>query len=108
MPFCWLLRAISAISASAVWDYWVVAVHLSMAGLNLCAAPTERRRSEYNRDAQALRLLAHAYLLNGQAAPAHACVQSARKLQDPLAHSPAMCLTAIEALIQVRPCFTAA
>ena len=53
---------------------------------------------------QVLRLLSQAYLLSGQAAHAVACVQSARKLQDPPDDAPNLRLTAIDALIQVRLC----
>ena len=56
-----------------------------------------------NATAQVLRLLSQAFLLNGQAAHAHACVQNVRKLQDPLAETPGLHLTAIQALAQVRP-----
>ena len=54
--------------------------------------------------AQVLRLLSQAYLLSGQAAHAYACVQSVRELQDPSDNPPSLCLTAIEALIQVITC----
>ena len=53
---------------------------------------------------QVLRLLSQAYMLSGQAAEAYACVQNVRKLQDPCADAPGLCLTAMEALIQVWPC----
>ncbi len=50
---------------------------------------------------QVLRLLSLAYLLNDQAAPALQCLQNIRKLEDPLAGSPGVLLTAIQALSQV-------
>ncbi len=53
-----------------------------------------------------LRLLSQAFLLSGQPAHAHACVQSVRKLQEPPDDAPGLCLTAIEALIQVGPCIS--
>ena len=50
---------------------------------------------------QVLRLLSQAYLLNDQAAPALQCLQNIRKLENPLAGSPGVLLTAIQALSQV-------
>ena len=50
--------------------------------------------------AQALRLMAQAYMTSGQPAPALQCVQNVRTLQDALGDSPALCLAAIKAHIQ--------
>ena len=55
---------------------------------------------------QVLRLLSQAYLLNGNAARAHACVLDARSLLDPIADSPDLCLTAIQALVKVWRCLS--
>lgn len=51
--------------------------------------------------AQVLRLLSQEFLINGQALHALACMKHLRELQDPIADHPSLCLTAIEALIQV-------
>ncbi|CAL5220288.1 g2273 [Coccomyxa viridis] len=63
--------------------------------------PETSQKEVTSLQAQVLRLLSQAYLLRGQAAHALACVQNLRKLQDSPDDAPGLCLTAIEALIQL-------
>ena len=69
--------------------------------LNLQSTSHEVEDSKRDCCVQVLRLLSQAYLLNDQAAPALQCLQNIRKLEDPLAGSPGVLLTAIQALSQV-------